>query len=405
MTDRDQDNDHDHRWVRGASSKDQQESVSRGTVMSVGIAVIAAVMVAAGLYFASRVIVPVTMAFLAYLTLRPATVRLAKRGLSPTLSSAALMLTAFAVLAFLVAVLYGPLTYWLGEAPKNIAKLKENFQSIVRPLTILDETESQLEKASEPITEDRPQINVDVQKPGVLNETLLINTTGQVIAFIAVVLTLAFFMLRDGDELVNRCLEVIDRGSSRHEVMKTLASVQHNVGTYFASITAINVGLAAVSSLVMWGVGMPTPLLWGAIAGLFNFVPYLGPLAATGLVFLAASSVFEPLINAAAVAGLYYSVTVLEGSLVTPMIVGKTLRLGPLVVLLSVAAFGFLWGLLGVFLAIPMVITIREVCCHLPAARPIAVILGASRSEESACYQDTSAVQVDHQRSIEEMAH
>lgn len=134
---------------------------------------------------------------------------------------------------------------------------------------------------------------------------------------------------------------------------------------------------------MMWLVGMPTPVLWGVLAMLFNFIPYVRAIAAAALVFMAALSTFDSLARPALTAFVFWLCTAAEGQFVTPTILGKTLKVGPVVVLIAVAVWGFLWGLPGVFIAVPLLMVQRHVFAQFESTYPLAVILGESQSRRS----------------------
>jgi len=171
-----------------------------------------------------------------------------------------------------------------------------------------------------------------------------------------------------------------------------VGKIQDSISTYLSQITLINAGLGMVVTVLMWLLGMPTPLLWGVLAMLFNFIPYVGALAATGCVFLAAFAHFGEVWLSVGYAFAFWLATAVEGQLVTPSILGRTLRAGPLVVLVAVAFWGYLWGIAGVFVAVPMLIAVRHACENFESTYPVAVILGAAPKK---VIQETEQVEKD----------
>ncbi|TWT95084.1 AI-2 transport protein TqsA [Neorhodopirellula pilleata] len=347
--------------------------VEEPTSISIAIHTIAVLMVCGTLYVASSLLIPVVIAALAYLTLRPLVARMCQHGIPQSLASGILILAGFAIVAVVATLLYTPTQRWLIKAPQSVARMRAKLSDVAEPLTVLDRANERLEGAA---AEDEIPIEVSIEKPSMVDQTVLINKTGQLLAFIAAVAVLTFFMLSTGDDFLNRVLGVLSSEQKRAEVLGATGKVQDSVGKYLSQITLINIGLGIVVTSVMWAVGMPTPVLWGVIATLFNFIPYVGPLAGTAIVFLAAASVFEGLGRSVLTALAFWLTTAVEGQFVTPSILGKTLKVGPVVVLVAVAFWGFLWGLPGVFLAVPLLIVQREVFACFDATYPIAVVLG-----------------------------
>ncbi|WP_237607342.1 AI-2E family transporter [Roseimaritima sediminicola] len=356
------------------------------------VTVIAAILVMGVLYVASDLFVPIVIAALAYLTLRPLVTRICQYGLHQTMASVLVITAIFSVLAVIVTLLYSPAQKWIEAAPESLITVREKFSAIAEPLTTIDRADETIDEATTPLQKGEPKLTVSYEKPSLIDETTVINQTGKWLAFIVAVAVLTFFMLSTGDDLLNRMLGVLPDHHSRENVLEKISDIQASVGRYLAQITAINTGLGVAVTIVMYLVGMPTPVLWGVLAALFNFIPYVGPLAATAVVFLAASGSFDTIAGSALAAVAFWLTTAVEGQLVTPAILGRTLRVGPVVVLLAVAFWGFLWGFPGVFLAVPLLIVLRKVLAGFEATHAFAVVLGEA---ERPHLDDDEALQED----------
>jgi predicted PurR-regulated permease PerM len=332
--------------------------------------------VCAALYFGSRLLIPFVFALLVYLTLRPVVAAICKRGVSKTIASGLIILTLGTVFGGTVWLLTSPVQQWLETAPRSVATIRENLQGWRQSLTAIDQAGAELSKATQDASVGQPPVEVSVKKPGLIDEAVLLNTTGQILAFFAAVAVLTFFMLSTGDDVVNRILYVLPDDEKRFAMLEVIGRIQDTVGRYLGQITLINFCLGLVVTGVMWLLSMPTPVLWGILAMLFNFIPYVGALAATVLVFLAAISTFDSASRAALTAIAFWTCTAIEGQFITPSILGRTLRSGPVIVLISVAFWGFFWGLPGVLIAIPLLIVQRYVYAEFPSTYPLAVILG-----------------------------
>lgn len=328
------------------------------------------------LFVASDLFIPITIAAIAYLTLRPIASKLCRMGLPQVLSSGLVIAGIFITLGVVVGMLYTPTQKWIASAPESLVKVRDNFKSLAAPLTALDRADETLDQATDPVDPSSAELTVSVEKPSMVSESALINQTGELLAFVAAIAVLTFFMLSTGDDLLNRVLGLLPDEATRERVLQKIGDIQHSVGKYLGQITCINIGLGVVVTLVMWLLDMPTPVLWGVIATLFNFIPYVGALAATAIVFLAAASTFDTIGRAVLIAAAFWLTTAVEGQFVTPSILGKTLRVGPVVVLVAVAFWGFLWGIAGVFLAVPLLIIQRKVFASFDATYAMAVVLG-----------------------------
>jgi len=204
---------------------------------------------------------------------------------------------------------------------------------------------------------------------------------------LAVIAVTMFCLLATGDDVINRSLRIIPSKEGRERALQLACDVQDGVGSYLGYITIINIGLGVVATVVMWLLGMPSPLLWGVLATLFNFIPYVGPLAASSVVFVAAVGEFDSFGRAAMTAGIFWGLTAVEGQFVTPSVLGKSLKLGPVVVLVAVAFWGFMWGIPGIFIAVPLVIAMRYTFDCFDATKPIATMLGVGDDDASLVMQ------------------
>lgn len=338
---------------------------------------IAVILMLGLLYVASSLLIPLTIALIAYLTLRPVVAKLCSRGIGQTPATAVVIVGFFSIIALIATALYSPLQTWLAEAPESVQRLREKVDRVAQPLTTVDRAGGQLNRVASPVDDPSTQeLTVSIEKPNLIDPSYLINQTGHLLAFIGAIGALTFFMLSNGDDILNRMLTVLPDEQQRTKVLATIGDVQDNVGRYLSQITLINIGLGIAVTMVMWLVGMPTPYLWGAMATLFNFIPYVGPVAGTLVVFVAAGSVFDSFTRALMMAVVFWLTTAVEGQFITPTVLGKTLKVGSLVVLIAVAFWGFMWGLPGVLLSVPLLIVMREVCSRFDATYPLAVVLG-----------------------------
>jgi predicted PurR-regulated permease PerM len=171
---------------------------------------------------------------------------------------------------------------------------------------------------------------------------------------------LIFFFLAFGDTMHRRLAE-------DDLTANLIESVGKDVSAYLFTISAINAGLGVCIGSAMWMLEMPNPLLWGVMGGLFNFVPYLGAVAGSIVVFLVAVISFNEPSHVFVIPAVYFGLTALEGNVVTPMIIGKRFTLNPIVVALWLMAWGALWGVPGMLIATPTLMAFKIVCANVPA--------------------------------------
>lgn len=175
-----------------------------------------------------------------------------------------------------------------------------------------------------------------------------------------------FFLLSSGNLLYLRIVQSFDAMKDKRAAYDALREIEDSLGNYLGAITIINVGLGVVSGVAMWALGMPSPLLWGVAAAVLNYIPYIG--AALGYVgaFVVALVVFDDVGWAILVGGTYFGLTAIEGQFVTPYFVSRRLQLNTVVVFLTVALWAWLWSILGMVVAVPMLVVMRVLADHIP---------------------------------------
>jgi predicted PurR-regulated permease PerM len=315
------------------------------------------IMGVAALYFARPVLLPATTAVVIGLMLGPLSSRADKLGVP--LIVTAIVLWLLVVLAFylLIILLASPIVDWLGKAPEVGANIKEKLHVLDRPMAVLDN----LRQALMPKGKEDQGVGFDILS--VVQPTLLFITPaiGQVVIFFG---TLFFFLL--GRLQLRHVLVVFfDKREARLRMLKIMNDVEHNLTGYLSVVAVINsvVGLAA--GLIAYFTGLPNPVAWGVLGFILNFIPYIGALIME-LILLALGLVTFPTLSHALIApALYLAFSTLEGHFVTPGIMGRRLTLNPLIVFLSLVFWTWLWGPIGAFLAVPILIVLLVIVSHV----------------------------------------
>ena len=242
-----------------------------------------------------------------------------------------------------------------------------------------DEAESVLK----PEPGESPTTVVEKQQPLIPSA---LGIGANILANTLLVLILLYFLLAAGDELIANVVALTPGVQEKKRMGQLVNKVEKGVSKYLSTITAINAGLGVAVGSAMWLLGMPAPWLIGFMAFVFNFVPYVGAIVGLSVAALVAVLVFDP--NEAALFGfsgqamwaivpaVYFLLTNLEGNLVTPTLLGQTMSLNPVLVFLSLVFWGWLWGIGGALLAVPLLAIIRIWCGHFESTKGFAAILG-----------------------------
>jgi len=318
---------------------------ARKQVAAIGLFVIALLWSA---HVAGPVVVPIILAWVVSTALLPV-VQLMQAHNVPRLV-AAVLLTAVLVVAIvmLLVLLATPVTYWLGRAAELGALLREKLQLLSRPLALVDEIRRTLTVATgEPgaLKVEQPVANVVTTGLSVITPA-----AGELVLFVGALL---FYMVYQ--ERLRTSLVILFRTrAARLEALRTLEAIDECMTTYFSTYALVNLCIGVVTLTLTWLVGLPNPLLWGILAGVLNYVPYLGPAVVAATLAVVGLLTFPSLAGAALAPAIYVAIVTVEGQVITPYFMGRRLEINPFAVFLSVAFCTWLWGPVGAFLAVPL---------------------------------------------------
>ncbi len=307
--------------------------------------------------------VPIVLALIIGLTLGPTQERLERRGgLAPMPAAGVLMLLVIGTIYIAVLILLAPIEGWLELAPQIWTVLQERLAELQRVLLRVGRAAQQLGGNAVPRT---PRLI----QPGLPNELLstVAVTVPSLLAQVVLFAGTLFFYLATRTRLRVGLLSLCVSRRARLMTAHILRDLERRISAYLGTITLINIVFGLVVTGVLWALGMPTPALWGALATLFNYALYLGPVALAAILFAVALAVYESALAALVVPLAYLGVNAIEGNLVTPALVGQRLSISPLLVFVSVAFWYWLWGPVGGLIAVPIVIIATVIVGHVLA--------------------------------------
>jgi len=324
---------------------------------------------------ASDVLVPVVLAMAIALVTNPM-VRLLERVWLPRwLGAVAVLLGGTASIILLATVLVQPAAEWLSRAPSEIRQHAPKLRELTKPFA----------EANRAATESISELTGNAQGKPVQTEPAprqpdlwsVMSGAPIMLASIGGVLLLAYFFLLYGDTLQKRLVRAMPTRMQQRITVDILQSFQVEVSRYVLTISLINTALGLITAAALWAVGLEPQdaLLWGILAGLLNFAPYVGPLATTVALTLVGLVEFNELGKALMVPGVFLLLTVLEGQVLTPMILGRQLALSPLVILLWLLLWAWLWGVPGILLAVPMLVCFKIVASRVDGWRGWAEVI------------------------------
>jgi predicted PurR-regulated permease PerM len=206
--------------------------------------------------------------------------------------------------------------------------------------------------------------------------TWLTSQTPYLLAGIISTLVLLYFLLASGDLFLRKTVKLIPTLRNKIHAVEVGREIQSELGRYFFTVSLINSALGVATAIAMYLLGMPNPLLWGAMAMLLNYIPYLGPTTSLGVLSMAALLSFDDLARIWPVPAVFLGIILVEGQLVQPIVVGRTLSLNPVMVFSAFLLLGWLWGIAGMFIAVPILVTLKVICDHVEGFGAIGEYLG-----------------------------
>jgi predicted PurR-regulated permease PerM len=323
-------------------------------VATVGIFVLLFV---AALHMCRPVLLPVVAAMVVGTTLAPIVKGAARHRISPWVTAIALGVVLVAAAALAVTLLAQPVSEWITKAPDIGAAIRQKLYVLDRPLASLRELQEVLRPSAV------NQVAIEPSQWGVVTPVIAA-VTPAVVEITLFFVTLIFFLATQMD-FRRYTVSFFATRNAKLRFIRITNDLESYLASYVAVVTVINFGLGVVVAIGAWLFGLPNPILFGMLAMALNYIPYIGAACMT-LILLGVGLVSFPSLTFALVpAAAFVAVATIEGQFITPTVLGRSLTLNPLVVLLALAFWAWLWGPMGAFLAVPLTIVALVVLHHL----------------------------------------
>jgi predicted PurR-regulated permease PerM len=312
----------------------------------------------AAFYVASEIVLPIVVAFVLMLVLQPAMRLLQRLHVPRGISAMILILVLFGVLAGLGTVLSGPAASWAQKLPGGIPKLQERLSFLAKPIAAFQK----LVNRAETLTQGAAPAPLSVTVAGTgLSQRLLDGTRTIVSGTLEMALVL-FFLLLSGDTFLRRLVEVLPRFKNKRQAVEISQQIESDIAAYLTTITVMNAAVGVATGTVAALSGLGDPLLWGTVAFLLNYIPILGPMMGVVVFLLAGLLSINSLWAAFLPAGLYLLIHLIEGETVTPMLLARRFTINPVLVILSLVFWYWMWGVPGAILSTPMLAITKIIC-------------------------------------------
>jgi predicted PurR-regulated permease PerM len=316
------------------------------------------------------ILLPIVLALLLSYLLRPIVRGLAKLKIPLPVGAAVILIGLLALIGYGISALATPTVAWLQKAPAGLTELQHKLLPLKKSVAQVTQATGEIEKLATTTAETK---TVEVKRHPI-TETFFMRTP-EFIASAVLSLILLYFLLVYDQAFIAKLVKLLPTFSDKKTAVAIAHDIESQVSRYLFTITAINACLGLAVGTAVGLLGLRNPVMWGVMVALLNFVPYLGAL--TGIICMTIGAVlsFDSLGYALIFPSVYLAFGTLEGSFITPWVMGRSLTLNPVIILLSLTFWGWIWGIVGIILAVPILAAFKIFCAHIKPMEPLAEFL------------------------------
>ncbi len=327
------------------------------------------------LYEAHIAFVPIALALLFALILSSPVEALHRWRIPRGASALLILVTTLALIGGAIDLLSTPAQHWFASAPQTLQTIKQRITPVARFMQHIDE----LRGSADTLGASRPPARPAVAAPAPEGPDVLIGATRDALVGSVTFVIVTLFLLAGGPPMMARMTAAfVDHLHAGH-VLDLIEKVRAEVAKFYLTTTLINLGLGCATAGVMLAWGMPNPYLWGAMAALLNYIPYVGSGTTLLVISVVAVVSFTNLGRILGIAGSYVLLATIEGQIVQPLLVGRRLAVNPLVVFLALWFGGMFWGIPGILLSTPVLVTIKVIAEHSEHGGALLKFLGPNQ--------------------------
>ena len=338
------------------------------------------VAVGAVLYFGRVAFIPIVLAVLFALILSSTVEALHRMHLPRALGALLVVATLLSGLGMAANALVSPAQHWLSSAPKVLQSLERRLRPAQGVMHRLQAVTTQAGSLTGPPGAAAPAAPPAAAAEPPMSEAEMVTATGATITSLVACVILTVFLLSGGPPMLARMAASLAANLQAAYALRVIEALRKELSRYYGTIALINLGLGLATGLAMLGLGVPNPFLWGAMAALLNFVPYVGSATTLAVLTIVAVVSFDTTSKVLAVVGTFLALATIEGQVVQPLLVGRRLDLNPILVFLAVWFGGWFWGVAGIVIAIPTLVALKVAASHSKSAGALLDFLGPSES-------------------------
>jgi predicted PurR-regulated permease PerM len=322
------------------------------------------------IYFMRSILLPIVLALLLGYLLRPIARGLARLKIPLPVSAAFILIGLLAVVGYGISSLATPAVGWLQKAPQGLTELEHKLLPVRKSVAQVSQATGEIEKLASTNAQAK---TVEVKQHPIIE--MFFMRTPELIASAVLLFILLYFLLVYDQVFIAKLVKLLPTLSDKKMAVAIAYDIESQISRYLFTITAINSSLGVAVGTAVGPLGLHNPVMWGVMVAVLNFVPYLGAL--TGIICMTIGAVlsFDSLGYALIFPAVYLAFGTLEGSFITPWVMGRSLSLNPVIILLSLTFWGWMWGIVGVILAVPILAAFKIFCAHIKPMEPLAEFL------------------------------
>jgi predicted PurR-regulated permease PerM len=322
---------------------------------------------------AEAVVVPILVAILFGLMLAPP-VRLLERSRVPrVVGSLAVVLLTIGIVGAAMTALATPAREWMQRMPRAIVRIENVARDLRRPFQAATEATREIGKLASGEDGSSKTMRVVDASPSAFAQAL--SAAPAVLAGILITILLTFLFLLHGDDLLRKFVTLAPHLRAKRDLVEATRHAQSELSMYVLTITLINAGLGLATAAALRMLHVPDPLLWGGIAAILNYAPFIGPLVTAAALLVVGFAEFATPALALAPPAAFLGLHLIEGQLITPHLVGRRLALDPVMVFLAMLVLGWMWGVAGLLLAVPLLTCAKIIAERVEGGEPLAILL------------------------------
>jgi predicted PurR-regulated permease PerM len=321
------------------------------------------------MYFMRSMLLPLVLALLLSYLLAPLVRALGRVRIGPPFAAALVLLSLIGAVVYAVSFLSEPAAAWLEKAPYSLHQLQRKLLPLKKPIEKVAQATGEIDKLTAP-EQPEAQPQAVVVKRSAFAEAFF--TQGpEFVASTVVMFILLYFLLAYDGVFLTKIIKVTPRLGDKKRAVSIMREIETQISRYLLTITLINIGLGVSVGTTVHLLGLKNPIMWGFMVAVLNFIPYLGAL--TGIICMTLGAVlsYDSLGYAMIFPASYLTIAILEGNFITPWVLGRSLTLNPVLILIALAFWGWMWGISGMILAVPILATFKIFCDHIEPMAPV----------------------------------